>query len=284
MTRLRPHTLRARLLFQILPAVALAIVAITAIAIKVAASAQRDAVYREMSQQIAREAAGFDGDVRRAQAIAHDLGTAVEADTTRDRARGAAVTEQFAIDHPELLGTWVAYEPNAYRADAGYVSRGLQGDNQGRFAVWAERLKGPLHVAAFENPKDNPWGDDDYYVRPVKGGFDGMLEPYLESGAMMTSYVAPIERGGKRVGVAAVDLSLKSLDDRIKGVKMLQSGYAFVAAENGLLVAYPGQKGWAGKKTVAQIGSQRHAPGMAGPGRREGGPRGPHRDGGSGDR
>ena len=44
-----------------------------------------------------------------------------------------------------------------------------------------------------------------------------MLEPYLDSGAMMTSYVAPIMRGGKRVGVAGVDVALSSLDTRIEG-------------------------------------------------------------------
>src|SRR3954454_13447544 len=89
MNRIRPRSLRTRLLVQILPAVALAIVAITAIAIKIASDAQRETVYREMSQQIAREASGFDGDVRSAQATARSIGAAVEADHTRDRARGA---------------------------------------------------------------------------------------------------------------------------------------------------------------------------------------------------
>jgi methyl-accepting chemotaxis protein len=155
-TIIRPRSLRARLLLQILPAAALAVIALTAVAIKVASDSQRDAVYGQMSQLIAREAASFDGDARRVQAIAHDLGAAVESDTTRDRTRGAAVTNQFALSHPDLLGAWVAYEPNAYGRDAGYVSRGVTGDNEGRFAVWADRLKGDLHLAAFENPADNP--------------------------------------------------------------------------------------------------------------------------------
>ena len=43
-----------------------------------------------------------------------------------------------------------------------------------------------------------------------------MLEPYLDSGTMMTSYVAPIERGGKRVGAVGIDLALRDLDARIK--------------------------------------------------------------------
>ena len=263
MNRLRPRSLKARRLFQILPAVALAIVAITGIAIKIASDAQRDTVYREMSQTIAREASGFDGDVRQARATARALGAAVEADQTRDRARGAAVVKQFSVENPDLLGTWAAYEPDAYGPDAPNVGRGLLGDEHGRFAVWGERLTGKLNMTAFENEPGKPWDGDDYYTLPMKG-FEGMLEPYLDSGAVMTSYVRPIKRAGKRVGVAAVDLSLKSLDARMKAVKVLDSGYAFVASDTGQLVAYPGQKGWAGKKTVAQIASQRHVPGLAG--------------------
>jgi len=111
MNLLRPRSLKARLLLQILPAVALAIIAITAIAIKVASDAQQDAVYREMSQTIAREASGFDGDVRQAQATTRALGAAIEADQTRDRARGAAVVKQFTVDNPHLLGSGQAMSP-----------------------------------------------------------------------------------------------------------------------------------------------------------------------------
>src|SRR4051812_12223066 len=264
MPRLRPRSLKTRLLLQILPAVAIAIVAITAIAVKIASDAQRDTVYREMSQQIAGEATRFDGDVRQARATARALGTAVEADRIRDRARSAAVVKQFTVENRDLLGTWVAYEPDAYGPDAPNAGRGLLGDDHGRFAVWGERLTGKLNTTAFENEPGKPWDGDDYYTLPVQKGFEGMLEPYLESGAMMTSYVKPITRAGKRVGVAAVDLSLKSLDARVKGVKVLDSGYAFVASDTGQLVAFPRQKGWAGKKTVAQIASQRHVSGLAG--------------------
>src|SRR6185312_9498715 len=138
----------------------LAIIAITAIAIKIASDAQRDTVYREMSQQIAREASGFDGDVREAKATARAVGAAVEADHTRDR--GAAVVKQFAVENPNLLGTWAAYEPDAYGPDAPNVGRGLLGDEHGRFAVWGERLTGKLNMTAFENEPGKPWDHDDY--------------------------------------------------------------------------------------------------------------------------
>jgi methyl-accepting chemotaxis protein len=222
--------------------------------VKVASKSQRDAVYGQMSQLIATQAASFDSEARRAQAVAHDLAASVEADSKHDRARGVEVTKRFAQRNPDLLGTWVAFEPNAFGRDKDFVSRGALGDNEGRFAVWADRLSGPLHVAAFENPADKPWDQDSYYTLPVRRGFDGMLDPYLESGAMMTSYVAPIERGGKRVGTVGVDLALRDLDARTKRVNVLDSGYAFVAADSGLLVAFPAKKGWNGKQTMTKLG------------------------------
>jgi methyl-accepting chemotaxis protein len=258
------RSLRARLLLQILPGVALAVIALTAVAVKVASDSQRDAVYGEMSQLIATEAARFDGQAQRAQAITHGIAASLEADPSYDRDRGAAVVNRFAERHPDLLGIWAAFEPDAFGPDAGHVNDGVRGDNEGRFAVWAERLKGDLNLTAWENPADKPWDHDDYYVRPAKKGFDGMLEPYLESGAMMTSYVTPVRRGGRRVGAAGTDIALRDLDARIKSVKVLDSGYAFVAADTGLLVAFPKHKGWAGKQNVAQIARKQKVAGLAG--------------------
>src|SRR5689334_18855780 len=154
---LRPRSIRTRLLIQILPAVALAILALTAVAVKVASTSERDAVYGQMSQLIATQAARFDSEARRAQSLAHGLAASVEADENHDRVRGVAVTKRFAQRNPDLLGTWVSFEPNAFGSDKNYVSRGTLGDNEGRFAVWAERLKGNLNVTAFENPADKPW-------------------------------------------------------------------------------------------------------------------------------
>jgi hypothetical protein len=151
------RSLRARLLLQILPGVALAVIALTAVAVKVASDSQRDAVYGELSQLIATEAARFDGQAQRAQAITHDVAASLEADPSYDRARGAAVVNRFAERHPDLLGTWAAFEPNAFGPDAGHVNDGVRGDNEGRFAVWAERLKGDLNLTAWENPADKPW-------------------------------------------------------------------------------------------------------------------------------
>ena len=91
-----------------------------------------------------------------------------------------------------------------------------------------------------------------------------MLEPYLDSGVMMTTYVSPIERGGKRVGAAGVDLALRDLDARIKRVKVLDTGYAFVASDSGLLVAFPRAEGLDGQADARADRRPRHVDGLAG--------------------
>ena len=98
--------MRARLLLQILPVVALAIAALTAVAVTTASSAQREAVYGEMSELIGREASRFDGRARADMAAAQDLAAALEADPSVSREHGRAVIRRFAERRPELLGVW----------------------------------------------------------------------------------------------------------------------------------------------------------------------------------
>jgi methyl-accepting chemotaxis protein len=252
---LRPRSMRARLLLQILPVVALAIAALTAVAVTAASNAQRDAVYGEMSQLIGREANRFDARARADMAAAQDLAAALEADASISREHGRDVVRRYAERRPELLGSWAAFEPNAFDGrDADYAGVDPLGDPKGRFAVWAQRIDGPLTVEAFEDAPGNPWADDDYYVKPFEAEGDVVLDPYFDSGTMMTSYTTAIKRGDRTVGVTGIDVALTALDEQTKAVDVLDSGYAFVAAPTGTLVAFPAKKGVTGKKTAKDIG------------------------------
>ena len=120
--------------------------------------------------------------------------------------------------------------------------------------MWAQRIDGPLKIEAFEDQPGNPWADDDYYVKPLEAAGDVVLDPYFDSGAMMTSYTTAIKRDGAAVGVTGIDVALDALDKQTKAVEVLDSGYAFVAAPTGTLVAFPAHKQWTGKKTAKDIG------------------------------
>ena len=144
---------------------------------------------------------------------------------------------------------WAAFEPNAFDGrDAEYTGVETLGDPKGRFAVWAQRIDGPLKIESFEDEPGNPWADDDYYVEPLEAAGDVVLDPYFDSGAMMTTYTTAIKRDGGAVGVTGIDVALDALDKQTKAVDVLDSGYAFVAAPTGTLVAFPAQQGLDGQE------------------------------------
>lgn len=242
--------MRKRLLTQILPLVAIAIAALTAVAVTAASKSQRDAVYDQMSQLIGKEANRFDAQASADFTVAHDLAASLESDSAPDRARTYTAFNHFVERQPSLLGAWAAFEPNAYDGRDAEFRNTTHGDRTGRFTVWAERIGGKLKTHVWDNPVDDPWDDDDYYALPLKARGDVTLEPYEDNGAMMTSYATAVMRSGKAVGVTGVDVSLETLDKQAKGVKVLDSGYAYVVAPSGSLLAYPPNQKLAGTKKV----------------------------------
>src|SRR3954468_22182824 len=131
--------MRKRLLTQILPLVALAIAALTAVAVTAASRSQRDAVYDQMSQLIGKEANRFDAQASADFTVTHDLAASLEADTAPDRARTYTTFNHFTERHPSLLGAWAAFEPNAYDGHDSEYRNTAHGDRTGRFSVWSER-------------------------------------------------------------------------------------------------------------------------------------------------
>jgi methyl-accepting chemotaxis protein len=263
----RTRSMRARLLLQIVPGVALAVVALTIAAISIASEAQKDAVYDETSELIAKEAARFDTRARASMTLAQDTAALVEGGRgVTDRRTNAGILRRLAERHENALGIWVAFEPDAYDGrDADYRGVWPVGDPRGRYTTWAQRLTGTLKVEAFEDADpQNAWFEQDYYTLARDKNGPVVVEPYLDEGVMMTSYATSIRRGDQAIGTAGVDVALDTLDKQAKAVEVLDSGYAFVASDSGSLLAFPARKGWAGKKTLDGLAKERKADGLRG--------------------
>jgi methyl-accepting chemotaxis protein len=257
----RPRTIRTRLLLQVLPVVALAIVVLTVLAIRASSSAQEKAVYGEMTQLIGKEAARFDGQAEANQTTAHSIAAAFEGASALDRPTGKDVLERFARRNPSTFGVWAGFEPNAYDGNDAAFKGDPLGDSDGRFAYWWNRPEGKLSGTSFEDAEDGTtWAVDDYYTVPFEGNKDFVAEPYVDSGVMMTSYTSPIRgAGGQPVGVAGVDVALGALAKQAKRVQVLDSGYAFVVSNSGSMVTSPNEK-WLGTKTLAGLAKERSTP------------------------
>ena len=69
----------------------------------------------------------------------------------------------------------------------------------------------------------------------------------------MTSFISPIlDENGSFRGMAGMDVSLQSLDEQIRQIKVLKTGYAFLVSNGGTFVSYPDNK-MIGTLTLIQL-------------------------------
>jgi methyl-accepting chemotaxis protein len=224
---------------------------------------QREAVEEGMSNLVAKQAAQFDTHAAADLATARHLADIVEGYAGADRATVSAMARSLAASDKRLLGTFVGFEADAFDGrDADFAGKGYH-DETGRMAMYWSRMEGPLAVSTFLDLEGgDTWENADYWLTPRKLQRDLVMEPYEDAGVMMTTYSSPIRRDGRWIGLAGVDVALSALDREVRSVEVLDSGYAFVVSDTGGLVSFP-RKGWAGKKSLADLARERSAPELA---------------------
>ncbi|GIF08534.1 chemotaxis protein [Actinoplanes siamensis] len=151
--------------------------------------------------------------------------------------------------HPEFLGVWTGWEPNAFdgrdrqfrNADAGH-------DATGRLVPYWFRDNGKISETALVD-YDKP-GAGDYYGIAKKTGHEKVVEPYLYNiggkDTLITSIAVPIVRDGRVVGVAGVDMSLASLQTLVAAIRPFGTGHATLISTDAAVVG-GGQTQQAGK-------------------------------------
>ncbi len=203
----------------------------------------------DKSTEIARSmSATFDVDLSESMAATKSLAKQLEAvisgQATVDRVSMTRSVQAILESNPFFYGVWFQAEPDRYDGrDAEYAGKeGYASD--GCFMPYAQRLNGGIDLTASTGTFAD-YAKEDYYTIPMKAGKECLLDPYVEpdaGNAMMTSTCMPIFVGGKAVGVAGIDLVLKSFNDRIATLKPYGDGYAFLVSHTGLIVAHPDAK------------------------------------------
>ncbi len=188
---------------------------------------------------------------------ARDLAQVAEATsaTGADRRTINAQLRSLLVAHPEFLGTWTGWEPNAFddrdsryrKADAGH-------DASGRLVPYWFRDGDKISVAPLAD-YDKP-GAGDYYVVPRTSGAEKVVEPYVYNvggeDVLITSVAAPIRRDGRVVGVAGIDMSLATLQELIDGIRPFGTGRAMLVSTDGAVVG-GGDPAQAGKPAARDI-------------------------------
>ena len=155
--------------------------------------------------------------------------------------RGLGVTDRRIFDsilremldrHPEFVGVWTVWEPNALDGKDRDFSNAPGHDATGRFVPFWNRVGGQIHVEPNVN-YDIP-GLGDWYLVPTRRRCETVLDPYEVPAAgkplFITSMVAPILIDGVCVGAAGVDVAMDELaeshDESIEAT--LRRGFVFL--------------------------------------------------------
>jgi methyl-accepting chemotaxis protein len=256
--RIKPlSSIRTKLLVPIVAVVALAVAAMTLIAVDKVSSAQRASVSRSVANLNTSEAASFNGQVVARMSIARTEADAGGEMLGTSRAQVMTLEHEILVQNPSIAGAYIDYLPNAFDNDAPY--KNTPGSNaHGIFGSYWNRLGGKDNLSyGMAGYQKLAWWNE-----PKNSGRPSYIEPYLWEGSLLASTTAPIRHDGQFVGVAGIDVLLKALDRRVNSIKVLQHGYSFVVSHGGLLVSYPHQK-LVGHQTLLGLAKSTHTPAFA---------------------
>ncbi|WP_156345416.1 cache domain-containing protein [Verrucomicrobium spinosum] len=130
-----------------------------------------------------------------------------------DRALYGNILQRILVQHPEYLGVWTVWEPNALDGRDHEFAHAPGHDGTGRFVPLWNRAGGVVHLEPNVN-YDVP-GQGDWYLLPTQCGRETVMDPYQFPVAgrkeFITSQVAPIFYQGRCVGAAGVDIEMDRL-------------------------------------------------------------------------
>ncbi len=188
---------------------------------------------------------------------ARDLAQVAEATATAGGNRRTVNAQLRATlaAHPEFLGTWTGWEPDAFdRRDRSFRNADAGHDATGRLVPYWFRDGDEIDVVALTD-YDKP-GAGDYYQIPKNSGAEKVVEPYIYNvggkDVLITSVAAPIKRNNTVVGVAGIDMSLTTLQTLIDAIKPFGAGRAMLVSTDGAVVG-GGEATQAGKPATPDI-------------------------------
>jgi methyl-accepting chemotaxis protein len=238
---MRIMSLRTKLILTLVPLVVIVVGAMTFLAVTKMTDAQQKASFAQMRELAAQNANDFNTSVQQQTDLSRAVAATMSAYRGHDRAEVSDILKQFAERFPATAGVYVGYGPGAF-------------DGGSQFAPYWNRLGSDKLTL-----DPNVALDDNWYRLTMRTGREQILEPYVYSGVLMSSYLAPIIRDGKTIGVAGNDGTATAMARRTAAIKALDTGYAILVSNGGTFVSSP-DKALAGKKTLAQLGEEKHNP------------------------
>lgn len=146
---------------------------------------------------------------------------------------------------PRSIAMWIAFEPGAFDdRDADFAGAEWFGEKGQFTACFVENQDGStrrtLDVTekSIYDPKRGA-----YYAVPLKTGEVTISEPapytYQDgTNILMSSFSAPIKRGGKIIGVVGIDIDFKEIQGMVSGISVLGNTDSIQLMANGGTIIY----------------------------------------------
>ncbi|MDG6244952.1 MAG: histidine kinase dimerization/phosphoacceptor domain -containing protein [Methanolobus sp.] len=245
----KERSLKFKLILYIVAGTLLVLAASTAMTISTVTTQQEELAYKQSIEMARNYANDFNGDMEMNKAIAKTIAVSMASYDSMSREEANNMLYNLVVEHPHLLGTYVAYEPDTFDGKDGEFI-GLEGhDSTGRFIPYWNKINGPITLDPLLD-----YETLDYYQLPKKTEDQVLTEPYYYEGVFIVSYVSPIMEEGEFIGIGGVDVSLNYMDEVISEVKAFDTGYALMTGNTGILVSHPTHKEWIGEKTLYDFG------------------------------
>jgi len=178
-----------------------------------------------------------------ARSIAVTLNSMKE-DGVANRDSSNGILKRLLKNNDKVLGTWTAWEPNAFdKQDTNYVEKPVH-DKSGRYIPYWFKNGADVAVEALIG-YDKP-GDGDYYLLAQKSGQETILEPYVDAvggvDTIITSLVVPVSSQENGPGVGGVDIALSDIQKQLNAITPFDEGYLTLISSGGSIVSHPNEK------------------------------------------
>lgn len=233
-----------------MPAVSAVVITSIAILLHVSTETQIASTYFSTMETARRYASDFDAEMRANLSTARTLSETMRWHDGLNRRAALGILHQVLVDNPEAVGSYVGYEPNAFDGHDASNRNAPGSDPTGRFIPYWNRLTGMDQL--------NPLTDvdtSDWYNIPKRTMSRIVAEPLTYHGVLMTSFIYPILKNGKFVGIAGVDVRLAEIHNKISRVRVFKTGYAFLVSNKGTFVSFP-KDSYSGRKTLSEVAKE----------------------------
>jgi methyl-accepting chemotaxis protein len=203
-----------------------------------------DLVYSAADTEAKAIAADIATDIGQLASAARSMAGVIEqghAGGHLDRKEVVDIVKANAQKNSFALGSWFGEEPNAFDGKSRELPEQLETGTfkDGSFnPYWTKRKDGSISLSTFESDYKAPW-----YALAATSGKGAMTPPYVESSTgenfTMSSIAFPVISGGKRIGVTGVDVSLKTLYDKLSQLKPFGEGRVMLLSQTGQWIVAP---------------------------------------------